>query len=136
MKPHIGLTRDPYEVMILLAAFASGWINSFTNTTPGTIAALLPHWFQVAWSLLLAIGATVALVGIARRKRPGGGLSLEAAGVIATATALSVYAGGIISVQGGDLAKAGITAAFTCIAIAIAGVWRVLQIRRYLEGPK
>lgn len=136
MKPHIGLTRDPFEVMILLAAFASGWVNSFTNTTPGTIAALLPHWFQVVWSLLMAIGSTVALIGIARRKKPGGGLSLEASGLIAVATALAVYAGGILTVQGGNLAHQGITAAFTCISIAVAGVWRVLQIRRYLEGPK
>ena len=138
MKPHIPALRDPFEVMMLVAAFAQGWVNVFTRTQAGdgTLGALLPHWFQVAWCFVMAIGATAALVGIARRNKPGAGLSLEATGLVLVATSLAIYSAAIIVVQGNHLVTKGILSAFVCLAFAVAAAWRTAQIRRLLEGTR
>lgn len=63
-KPAARYPADPRAVFILALSVFSGITTLALKVAPESLEALLPRWGVVVWSVLLALGSAVALIGM------------------------------------------------------------------------
>lgn len=117
--------RHPFETYILaLAAFAAIPVLFGAAPDPGSIEAALPSYAGFLWSLILATGSIIALVGTYWKDRATG-LVAEQLGLAFVGIAAFLYAGVALAVVG---VSAAIPAAFILgFGTACLKRWRDLQ---------
>lgn len=115
----------PHEIFLLVVALVVGVAYTVGAPPPGSIAALLPGWALLIWTVGLALSGLIGLAGVLWSMR------LEQAGMLIGAGALVWY---VASVS--QFGWTALFAGFTCAAWAGANVWRAAQIRRDLRGGR
>jgi len=115
----------PHEILRLAVSVVTGAAYTFGAPAPGSLAALLPGWAVLVWSVGLALSGLVGLVGVLWSLR------LEAAGMLTGAGALVWYTAAV-----GQLGWRALFAALISLAWAGANVWRAVQIRGDLGGVR
>jgi ABC-type Fe3+ transport system permease subunit len=94
---------------------------------PRSLERLLNGPMLAVWSTMLIVGSALTLIGIAWRGRYTTALAVEKIGLIFHAGACVVYAIGLLS--NFDQANNTFIPAGFVFAIAVAHVWRLIQIR-------
>lgn len=113
----------PFEVMILAACVAVGAILAVTGYRPPTLVRGLPESLMTAWLALVSVGGAVGLVGAYWRRALDDALLIEFAGVVAIASACSLYVVSLFALNPASTAAAsggllaGIAAGAWCRAV-------------------
>jgi hypothetical protein len=115
----------PHEILLLVVAVVTGVAYTVGAPPPASVAALLPGWAQLVWSVGLGLSGVVGLVGVLRSPR------VEAAGMLLGTAAMIWYAVAVAP-YGWRALLAGAIA----VAWAAANLWRAMQIRRDLKGAR
>ncbi|HEX3778446.1 MAG TPA: hypothetical protein VHX38_02180 [Pseudonocardiaceae bacterium] len=119
---------SPYEVMIMTAAVIGGAALLLLRQRLGTtLSTSLPAAITVILGTGLLIGGVLTLVGLALRTITGP--LLERAGLTGLSILLVVYSGFTLDFVG----LRGLITAVFFLALAGAGLWRVIQIRSDLR---
>lgn len=85
-------SRHPFEIWLLGACALSGSFQLVSGARPGSVSAQLSPVAQIAWCVLLGVGAIVALVGIFWRGQVKVALEMESIGLTSVTVACLVYA--------------------------------------------
>lgn len=115
----------PHEVLLLAVQVITGVAYTVGAPPPTSVAALLPGWALLVWSVGLAVSGVIGLAGVIWSPR------VEAAGMLLGAGALIWYAAALAPFGWRALLAGAISAAW-----AGANLWRALQIRNDLRGPR
>lgn len=115
----------PHEILLLAVALIVGTAYTVGAPPPNSIAALLPTWALYIWSVGLAVSGVVGLIGVRWSPR------IEAAGMLIGTGALIWYSAAVAPLGWKALLAGGI-----CAAWAGANLWRAVQIRQDLKGPR
>lgn len=116
-------SRHSFELYGLGLCVAFGFPLIFGNATPGSIAATLSPLQQDIWGVMLCLGATIAIVGIAWKDRVTG-IILEQIGLMAVGCSTILYALVILYATGSSgYLSAGIIGSF---GLACISRWRRL----------
>lgn len=130
------LIETPMEVLLFEVFIVDGVYQLFhgAKATPSTIAALLPYWLLVVWTVMLVVGGTVGLAG-----RLWAMWQVERAGLAVIASATIAY--GMAIVYEGGLR--GLVAASIDLSIGVAFLirYRVLgqaakQVERFSKATQ
>jgi len=121
--------RHPFQLFVLFLAWLVSLPTLFgAAPTPGSINATLPAWLAFSWSVALAAGAGIALVGVFLLNRPIG-IILEQLGLGIFGIASVVYTAAALKSLGlAALQPAGIVAGF-----GAACLWRYFQLQGVLN---
>ena len=136
MQPTHAASRHPLVGFLLGLCVLTGVMGLFFGARPGSIQAQLDNKMQIFWSVLLAGGAALALVGIWwRGSSLKLALELESLGMTCLAVAGIVYAGAITllaPVTGMPSWSVVLTFALACVARRqkIEGVLRPKEPKR------
>lgn len=115
--------RHPFELYLLyLTLLVSVPIVLGAAPRPGSVADLLPDLMAWGWSLILAVGSAVALLGIFWRERVTG-LIAEQVGLVLVGVATLAYTVMVFHAVGDD----------GLVQIAIVGGYGASCIRRYFQ---
>ena len=115
----------PHEILLLVVQVITGVAYSIGAPPPQSVAALLPGWALLVWSVGLAVSGVVGLAGVIWSPR------VEAAGMLLGAAALIWYAAALAPFGWRALLAGAIS-----VAWAGANLWRALQIRQDLRVPR
>ena len=115
----------PHEILLLAVQVITGVAYTVGAPPPTSVAALLPGWALLVWSVGLAVSGVIGLAGVIWSPR------VEAAGMLLGAGALIWYAAALAPFGWRALLAGAISAAW-----AGANLWRALQIRQDLRGPR
>jgi hypothetical protein len=121
--------RHPYEVVLMIAAPAVGFILLLSSTQPPAVDSGMPGFVRAVWMALLIIAGAVGLTGVFWPGRIETSLSIEAVGVLVLGSAAAMYTVAVLAVAGFNGAAAG---GFTA-AVAAGSWWRLGQIWRDLH---
>lgn len=115
------IATAPFEVPVVLYFAVLGWwtLIQGVHLTPGSIAAVLPHWEIVSWAFTFAVGGTIALVG-----RYGQRFPIESAGLALLAAGFFTYAIVLIATVG----RNGIFASGAYLALLTGCIIRIRVI--------
>ena len=140
MQPTHAASRHPLVGFLLGLCVLTGVMGIIFDARPGSIQAQLDTKMQIFWSLLLAGGAALSLIGIWwRGSSIKLALELESLGMTCLAVAGIVYAGAIIllaPVTGMSSWGVILTFALACVARRqkIEGVLRPKELKRGRRG--
>lgn len=124
--------RHPFEIFILAFALAVTLPTVLgAAPRPGTVDEALPTAVAFIWSLVMTLGAAVALAGIAWRER-GAGLIMEQLGLAAAGLASIVYGGCALYIVG---QAAGFPAGLI-IGFGASCGWRYFQLQRIINRAR
>lgn len=118
---------SPHEVCIMaFLAFSSITIAVPGGGVPNSVEAVLSPLASVAWSIMLVVGSTVTLIGIAWRGRYITALGIERVGLILHTAACLVYVVALVS----NYSPGNNTAIATGFigAVAVANVWKIVRL--------
>lgn len=128
---------EPFENWIAFACVISGSLAAVGKARPLSLVTQAPPWMLHAWGVLLVAGGVATLVARWRIGRPQTELgersarSLEVVGLVALATAITVYAMAILAVGTSALSAGAITAAMAASCAMRAWiVARELRLQR------
>lgn len=106
--------REPFEVVILALLFITAVTQLLVKAQPGSIAALIPGWYAIDWSVLTILGTGIALIGIWTPDMVTG-LFMERLGINVTSLTLAIY--------GGAVAVFGKAQGLSALCLIIAGIY-------------
>lgn len=113
---------------MLFAALISGVMQAITGGAPGSVASQLPPSMRLIWTLTMAFGAGLALLGIFW-KDGAVGMVMEASGLAFVAVSVISYSVAIVAFLGAEtIGAGGIYAALTSLAFGGACFWRRRQL--------
>ena len=115
----------PHEVLLLIVSVITGLAYTVGAPPPASVAALLPAWALLVWSVGLAVSGAVGLAGVLWSPR------VEAAGMLLGTGALLWY-----SVAVAPFGWRALFAGLIASGWAAANLWRALQIRNDLKGSR
>lgn len=113
----------PHEILLIIVSILTGAAYTVGAPPPTSIAALLPGWALLVWSIGLAVSGVIGLAGVLWSLR------IEAAGMLLGTGALIWYAAAVA-----PFGWRGLLAGAISVAWAGANLWRALQIRQDLRG--
>lgn len=113
----------PHEILLIIVSILTGVAYTVGAPPPTSIAALLPGWALLVWSIGLAVSGVIGLAGVLWSLR------IEAAGMLLGTGALIWYAAAVA-----PFGWRGLLAGAISVAWAGANLWRALQIRQDLRG--
>lgn len=120
---------SPFEVVLLTVSAVAATVVTVGTDIPPSLAATLPPWAQMSWSIGLGVGSIMALIGLVL-PQPVDARLLELSGLmLVTATTLT-YAVALYVVQG-DIA---IITASLSTAYGVACAWRAWQLWRAVRA--
>jgi len=140
MQPTHAASRHPLVGFLLGLCVMNGVTGIIFDARPGSIQAQLDTKMQIFWSLLLAGGAALALIGIWwRGSSIKLALELESLGMTCLAVAGIVYAGAIMLLAlVSGMTSWGVILTFAMVCIArrqkIEGVLRPKEPKRGRRG--
>lgn len=120
--------REPFEVAFLAFLLTSGIAQLLTRVAPGTVDALLPHWFHLMWAITLIVGCASSLYGVLC-KNVVSGLFFERWGLSTAGASLAIYGAASLVV----LHAKGILTAGICIGITVAFIYRRRELNRVIR---
>lgn len=115
----------PHEILLLALSLLIGAAYTIGAPPPTSLAASLPGWAVLVWSIGLALSGVIGLVGVIWS------MLLEQAGMLLGAAALLWYAAAVAPFGWRALFAGGIS-----VAWAAANLARAWQIRRELRVPR
>lgn len=115
----------PHELLLLVVAIITGTAYTIGAPPPTSVASLLHGWTLYVWTVGLALSGVVGLAGALWSLR------VEAAGMLLGTGALIWYAAAVA-----PFGWRALLAGLIALAWAIANLWRAMQIRRDLRGPR
>lgn len=118
-------SKTPHVVAVCLANAAAGIAQLTTGSLPSSIAATAPPYIAHMWSVLLAAGGIVALIGIFIKPTVLG-LRLEAAGHVGIFGGCIVYAVSTVTWMSPPWWPS--PAVWWSVFIALASAWRWMDI--------
>lgn len=122
-------SRNPFEVYLLAWSGFYGVIGSFVREArPGSLQEAVGVAFSQGWSILVALGSIMALLGIVLGDRATG-LILEAGGCLIAGGATLFYVAVLLWASGGTSLAAG----SVLLGFGSACCARTWQIRRVLH---
>jgi hypothetical protein len=124
--------QAPYEVVVLAFLGFAGIVKALHLDSPSIVNRVLADdAFLMAWCSMLVIGSALGLVGRFWRGRLITALGLEQSGLLFVTGGCVVY---ILSLtQAVNLQAALLPGSLFC-GIAVANIWRVVQIAREIRA--
>ncbi len=123
------LAEAPFETPIALWFGIIGWVGIVTGQgiTPATLEDALPIWLVQAWTIGLALGGMLTVIGKLRQRD-----RLESSGLALLGYGTTLYAGVLVAAAG----LAGLTAAAAMFAITFGCLirLRVLTLSHRARG--
>lgn len=113
----------PHEILLLVVSLITGVAYSVGAPPPASVAALLPGWALLVWSIGLTLSGVLGLAGVFWSLR------LEQASMLLGAAALVWYTAAVAPFGWRALFAGAISTAW-----AVANLVRAGQIRRDLGG--
>lgn len=113
----------PHQILLLVVSVVTGVAYTIGAPPPASVAALLPGWALLVWSVGLATSGVIGLVGVLRSLR------LEQASMLLGAAALLWYTAAVST-----FGWRGLFAGAISVAWAVANLVRAGQIRRDLRA--
>jgi hypothetical protein len=115
----------PHQLFLMAVSLVLGTAYTLGAPPPQSLAALLPGWALLTWSVGMLVAGAVGLWGAWRSLR------LEQAGLLLGAAALAWYVAAVAQFGWRALLPTAI-----CVAWAGANVWRAGQIQKDLRGHR
>lgn len=100
-KPAARYPADPRAVFILVMSVFAGLAALALNVAPGSLHAVMPEWAVITWGILLTLGSTITIVGMARQTI--GGIIAEQIGCVTVGATTVFYAGVAFAEYGTDV---------------------------------
>lgn len=119
----------PHEILLLAVSLLTGVAYTLGAPPPQSVAALLPGWALLVWSVGLGLSGAIGLVSTL--SRAWWALQVEQAAMLLGAGALVWYTAAVAPFGWRALLAGAISTAW-----AGANLWRAAQIRNDLKGPR
>lgn len=122
--------RGPDTLLLMLACTVTAASQTASGQVPPTILQIAPLWLALVWSAAFAASGALVLVGVLWHE-PILGRVLEFVGRLGLSGTSLGYAAALMKAADGfgSALVVGILA-----GIAVACIWRAVQLRKYLSG--
>lgn len=115
-----------------MAFLVFGGISTLTTSgPPNSVRMVLHGWPLTVWTVSIIIGPLLSIIGIYWRGRLVTGLGIEQVGLVLLTGGCILYDVALFFVLG--KAQGGLFVSSFVTAIAVANIWRSLQIRRRVQ---